>query len=165
MVVFSVTCSQRSGRKCTQFFEGATLVIPMVHPHMDTSIYPVLGRVLSHGYLVAGHLPVRSALPTLINMLLGPKPVSSTILLEAFLDYISTTERTIFKEALTYGAERKFSSAIQETLECIVQIWMSTAPNATQVSKRSHNMSLCLGLLQQFFQFILVFQSIIRDFG
>jgi hypothetical protein len=31
-----------------KFFEGATLLIPMVHPHMDRSIYPVLGRVLSY---------------------------------------------------------------------------------------------------------------------
>jgi hypothetical protein len=100
----------------SKFFEGATLLTPMVHPHMDMSIYPVLGRVLSHGYLVAGHLPVRIALPTLINMLLGPKTVSRTILLEAFLDYISATERTIFKEALTYGTEGKFPGAIQETL-------------------------------------------------
>lgn len=113
MAVFSVICTQLSGRKCTKYFEGATL---LVHPHMDMSIYPVLGRVLSHGYHVAGHLPVRIALPTLINMLLGPKTVSCTILLEAFLDYISATERTVFKKALTYGADCKFPSAIQDTL-------------------------------------------------
>ena len=27
----------------SKFFEGATLLIPMVHPHMDMSIYPILG--------------------------------------------------------------------------------------------------------------------------
>lgn len=100
----------------SKFFEGATLLIPMVHPHMDMTIYPILGRVLSHGYLVTGHLPVRIALPTLINMLLGPKSVSCTILLEAFLDYISSTERAVFKEALTYSADRKFPCAVEETL-------------------------------------------------
>ena len=74
----------------------------MVHPHLDMTIFPILGRILSHGYLVAGHLPVRISLPTLINMLLGPKQVSSQILLESFLDYISSTEIRVFKEALSY---------------------------------------------------------------
>ena len=100
----------------SEFFEGATLLIPMVNPHMKMSIYPILGRIISHGYLVAGHLPVRIALPTLINMLLGPKTVSCQILLEAFLDYISAHERAVFKEALTYDIDGKFSSTIQETL-------------------------------------------------
>ena len=100
----------------SEFFEGATLLIPMVNPHMKMSIYPILGRIISHGYLVAGHLPVRIALPTLINMLLGPKTVSCQILLETFLDYISAHERAVFKEALTYDIDGKFSSTIQETL-------------------------------------------------
>ena len=68
----------------------------MVHPHLDMTIFPILGRILSHGYLVAGHLPVRISLPALINMLLGPKQVTQ-ILLESFLDYISGTERRVFK--------------------------------------------------------------------
>lgn len=103
----------------SKFFEGATLLIPMFHPHMDMKIYPILGRILSHGYLVAGHLPVRIALPTLINMLLGPKNVSSQILLEAFLDYISDAERAVFKEALLNKGDR-FPCSIQQTLLSIL---------------------------------------------
>ena len=100
----------------SKIFEGATLLVPMVHPHLDMTIFPILGRILSHGYLVAGHLPVRISLPTLINMLLGPKQVSSQILLESFLDYISGTERRVFKEALSYQQDDRFPSNIQERL-------------------------------------------------
>lgn len=100
----------------SKFFEGATLLIPMVNPHMDMTIYPILGRILSHGYLVAGHMPVRIALPTLLNMLLGPKNVSPKILIEAFLDYISAAERAVFKEALSYGKECRFPSSIHDSL-------------------------------------------------
>ena len=51
-----------------QPFEGATILIPLLHPQTDT----VFGRILSHGYLVTGFLPIRIALPTLICMLLVP---------------------------------------------------------------------------------------------
>lgn len=100
----------------SKFFEGATLLVPMVHPHMDMATYPILGRIISHGYLVTGHLPVRIALPTLINMLLGPKSVPCQLLLDAFLDYISAHERSVFREALRYGYEGRFPSSVQETL-------------------------------------------------
>ena len=97
----------------SKHFEGARMLIPLVHPHMDMSIYPILGRVISHGYLVAGHLPIRIALPTLVNMLLGPKQLTSQILLDAFLDYISIDEKTVFKEALLCDT---FSSDMKQTL-------------------------------------------------
>ena len=51
-----------------QPFEGATILIPLLHHKTDT----VFGRILSHGYLVTGFLPIRIALPTLVCMLLVP---------------------------------------------------------------------------------------------
>ena len=53
-------------------FEGATTLIPMIHPQTDVSLFPATGLILSHGYLVAGVLPLRIALPTLASLLLGP---------------------------------------------------------------------------------------------
>ena len=100
----------------SKFFEGATLLVPMVNPHMDMTIFPILGCIMSHGYLVCGHLPVRIALPTLVNMLMGPQSVSCKILLQSFLDFISAHERAVFKEALAYSQDGGFPSAIQETL-------------------------------------------------
>ena len=39
-------------------FEGATTLIPMIHPQTDVSLFPATGLILSHGYLVAGVLPL-----------------------------------------------------------------------------------------------------------
>ena len=82
-------------------FEGATTVIPMVRCQMDMATYALLGRIISHGYLVTGILPDRIALPSLLVALLGPSvKISTSTLLDAFLDYISATERTVLKKAL-----------------------------------------------------------------
>ena len=85
----------------THLFEGATTVVPMVHSQMDMTTYVLLGRLISHGYLATGILPDRIALPSLLVALLGPSvKISTSTLLEAFLDYVSATERTILKRAL-----------------------------------------------------------------
>lgn len=61
----------------------------------------LLGAVLSHGYLIAGILPAFIAFPTLAMMLLGPGTnVCTNMLNEAFLDFITNTEKQTFKFAL-----------------------------------------------------------------
>lgn len=98
----------------TVLFEGATLVIPMIHPQTDMSI---LGRILSHAYLVCGDLPIRIALPSLTCMLLGPSTtISRKTLLDTFLDYISSSEREVFKNAFLYKDRSSFPSDMQEDL-------------------------------------------------
>ena len=85
----------------TQLFEGATTVVPMVHSQMDMATYTLLGRLISHCYLTTGILPDRIALPSLLVALLGPNVrISTSTLLDAFLDYISATERTVLNRAL-----------------------------------------------------------------
>lgn len=101
-------------------FEGATLLTPMFHPEMDMSLFTIVGRILSHGYLVAGILPIRVALPTLICMLLGPAvSVSDKILLNTLLDFISTCERATIKAALAC-VNQTFPVQLQEELIMIL---------------------------------------------
>ena len=76
-----------------KLFEGATSLIPMIHPQIDIMVVSILGRILSHGYLVCGHFPIISLTPSLIPMILGPGvTIDSQVLLDAFLDYINETE-------------------------------------------------------------------------
>ena len=56
----------------SRLFDGATILIPLVHAQTDMGIFPILGKIISHGYLASGYLPVRISLPSLIAMLLGP---------------------------------------------------------------------------------------------
>ena len=40
-------------------FDGSTLLVPMLSPQTDVTVLPVVGSIISHGYLVSGFLPVR----------------------------------------------------------------------------------------------------------
>ena len=75
----------------------------MIHPQIDIMVVSILGRILSHGYLVCGHFPKR--IPTLAAMILG---LGVTINFDAFLDYITETERLTFRDALKCKEISKF---------------------------------------------------------
>ena len=99
-----------------KFFEGSNLLIPMVNPHIDMTAYPIFGRIISHGYLVAGYLPIQITLPTLICMLLGSVSPAGKFLLDAFLEYISNQERHLIKEVILLGTAGKFPDHVQEKM-------------------------------------------------
>ena len=85
----------------SHLFDGATILTPLVHAQTDMGVFPILGKVISHGYLVSGYLPVRISLPSLILMLLGPSAsIPRSILLDALMDYVSENEREKLKSAL-----------------------------------------------------------------
>ena len=44
---------------------------PLLHAQVEMSTFPMLGKILSHGYFIAGFLPLHIAFPTLADMLLG----------------------------------------------------------------------------------------------
>ena len=101
----------------TTLFEGSTLLTPMIHPQVEFSHLPIVGRIISHGYLVAGILPVRIAFPTLVAIILGPAvAVSRGILLDTFLEYISSVERKTFKHALACSSSGVFSPELRGDL-------------------------------------------------
>ena len=82
-------------------FDGAGLLTPIVHAQIDLSALPILGSVLSHGYLLTGYIPLRIAFPTLAGMLLGPCTLyQNEHLMAAFIDSISSTEAAMLKECL-----------------------------------------------------------------
>lgn len=100
------------GKAYNCLFEGSTLII---HPQTDLDQLSVIGRVLSHGYLVTGILPIRIAVPTLCGILLGPSTrVPDNILLDTFLDYISNVEISTFKQALSHSKEKQFPFEIRD---------------------------------------------------
>lgn len=102
-------------------FEGATTLIPMVHPQMNMSYYPILGRIISHGYLATGVLPDRIALPTLIALCNGPDAmIPQEIMMDAFMDYISATERQVLKQALQAIHSSHFPSTILDEITTIL---------------------------------------------
>ena len=94
-------CFLHIGKKHTykHFFDGSSLLTPVLHPHVDMSVLPQVGVVLSHGYLACGFLPTRNTFPASACILLGPTiEVQSEIQVEAFADILSSFEASVIKE-------------------------------------------------------------------
>ena len=86
----------------TRLFDGGNLLVPALHALRDVETLQLLGRILSHGYLVTGFLPVRIAFPALCSILLTPVvSIPDSILFNTFVDNISSYDASVIKEALT----------------------------------------------------------------
>ena len=88
--------------KCAfdKFFDGSGNLVPATHPNVDMGLFPFLGRILSHGYLVSGFLPVHVAFPVLAAVLLGPTIcIKDSVLTESFIDHLSCYDASILKDA------------------------------------------------------------------
>jgi len=102
-----------------KLFEGATLVIPLLHPQSDMGLFNTLGSIISHGYLSCGYLPVRIALPSLIKILLGSTvSIPKKFHVDALLDYLSTHDREKLKSAL--HCDHPFSDKVKTDVTAIL---------------------------------------------
>ena len=104
-------------------FDGSTLFVPLMSPHIDLSSLPVLGKILSYGYLCTGFLPTKIYFPSLAAMLLGllgpGVTIERNVLVESFLDFLSYVDRSILHEAMqisTHCSKDVFPFDIQEQL-------------------------------------------------
>ena len=96
-------------------FDGSSQLTPVIHAQTDISVYPLLGCILSQGFLECGYLPVRIAFPCLSAMLLDFSNLSDSILMEAFANSISPVESSFLKGCFTITSSI-FSSGVQEKL-------------------------------------------------
>ena len=96
-------------------FDGSTLLTPAMHAGVNFSTFPILGRIISHGYIGCGYLPVRIAFPCLSTMLDTKDDVSNFMLLEAFASCISPVEASFLKSCFTVSSS-VFSCGMQEQL-------------------------------------------------
>lgn len=100
-------------------FDGGSTYIPSVHPHADMSHYKVLGSIVAHGFMSCGFLPNRLAFPVVAFTLLScDVTISDTILIDLFVDYVSTYEGSVFREALqvSKGSEANFTPILGESV-------------------------------------------------
>ena len=79
-------------------FDGGSQLVPVVRPDTDLSVLPNIGRVISHGYLATGYLPIQVAFPYLAYFLVGTQvAIRKQFLLDYFKDDISYCEAAVFK--------------------------------------------------------------------
>lgn len=100
-------------------FDGANMLVPLFHPSTDMRVFPILGKIISHGYLVSGSLPVRISLPSLLEMLLGSGiDIPRSFMLDALMDYLSANEREKLMSALRIKV--KFPTEVKSDLVSIL---------------------------------------------
>ena len=103
----------------TKCCDGDSLLVPLMHPGLDSDIFTRLGRVLSHGYLQCGFLPLKIAFPALSTMLLGVHvSIPNAFLVSAFMDSLNSYEQGLLKEGM--DAKHEFSCDLQTKLVSIV---------------------------------------------
>lgn len=96
-------------------FDGGNVLVPASHPGVDMETMVLLGTILSHGFLSCGYLPIRLAFPVICFSVLGPCQVPDQVVMECFVDYISTYEGNVLKEALE-ETNPAFSDKAEEIL-------------------------------------------------
>lgn len=103
-----------------KMFDGGSILAPIVHPGTNMSIYPLLGTVLSHGFMSCGFMPIRIAFPVLARVLYGPSvDILEHILVDCFADYLSTYENAAVSKALSLtktAPSLPFPSELSSTL-------------------------------------------------
>ena len=105
----------------TRLFDGGSLLAPAVLPHIDMSIWPIMGTVISHAYLACGILPIRIAFPCISAILLPPGgQLPQNVMVEAFVDCLNHHDASIFNDAFKCG-NKMFSSSVQTNLLCILE--------------------------------------------
>ena len=93
-----------------RLFDGSQLLTPVLCPGINPQHFLVLGKILSHGYIIAGYLPIKIAFPCLAGALLGSNVcVPESILMETFMGLLSTVEISTVTSALE-GRPDLFSS-------------------------------------------------------
>ena len=103
-----------------RYFDGSSLLSPMVHANINMESLPKLGKVLSHGFLVCGFLPVRVAFPVLASILMGPTiEIQPKILVQTFAESLCSYEASVVKQALAEGGDA-FSDELQANMITIL---------------------------------------------
>ena len=119
-----------------RFFDGACLLTPNLHATTDMSALPLLGQILSHGFLISGYIPIRIAFPSLAGILLGPTTnVSSQFLIEAFAESLCSYEATTVKEALE--SSTAFSKDLKNKLIAVLSRYGSRVAPTNSLQLRA----------------------------
>ena len=83
------------------YFEGSNQVVPVIHAQTNMAQFTILGKIISHGYLVSGVFPLQIAFPTLASILLGVGiEVHPEILMSCFANSLSHIETKLVKDCL-----------------------------------------------------------------
>ena len=112
-----------------KLFDGDKVLKPLLHS--SESDFNSLGKVISQGYMVSGHLPVRITSPTLMMMILGPLThIPSIILIDAILEFVSINERLKTKSFLESSITQYTNMETSKIVSILAKFGCFELPNA-----------------------------------
>lgn len=101
-------------------FDGPGSLIPATHPDVNMDDFPILGKILSHGYISCGFLPVHISFPVLAAVLLGPTvSIDEKILRKSLLDHFNYHDASVLRRAFQY-VDGEYPSELQSSLLSLV---------------------------------------------
>ena len=96
-------------------FDGYRLLVPEI----DMQVFPIMGRVLSHGFLACNYLSVVIVFPAIVGILLSPKTVvPDSILLQVLPDFLSDLEAGVLREAI--ACTLQFTNELRNKLVAVL---------------------------------------------
>lgn len=103
------------------YFDGSGSLVPATNPDIDISALPLIGTILSHGYISCGFLPVHISFPILAAILLGPTiEIGDAILCENFITHLSQYDASTLRDVFQELGEKSFSSQMHSRLESLL---------------------------------------------
>ena len=121
-------------------FDGETLLVPAMHPNTQITTFPISGTIISHGFLASGFLPVRIAFPVIAAVLHGldiVDMISDAILLESFVDYLSTHESSILRDAIIVSEKDSVFSPVMQSqlIDMLSRLGCTEVPNPVNIKR------------------------------
>lgn len=109
-----------------KLFDGSGSLVPATHPGVDMGAFPIIGTILSHGYIVCGFVPVHISFPVLASILLGPTvQISNSILCGSFVDFLSNHDSSILKDGCLELGKVTFSPKTASSLLSLLSVFGS----------------------------------------
>ena len=126
----------------SRFFDGSTLLTPALHANVDMSLLPQLGRILSHGFLACGYLPVRVAFPCLAGILVSPTiEIPSSVVVQAFSESLCSFEAAIIKEALSVEGQYFSSTLVEKLFGILSRYGCRVCPPPSQLKSQLYHIA------------------------
>jgi len=97
-------------------FDGSNQLILSIHPQTNMSLFTALGKILSHGYIIARVIPLQIAFPTLASVLLGPGvKIDVHMLIMSLVNSVNVNEAQLIRDSLKVTS-REFNKNTRDKL-------------------------------------------------
>ena len=132
----------------SSFFDGNIEKVPMVTPRSETD-YVVIGKILSHGFVLTGFFPLYISVVCASYLLSGISNVSDDTLLHSFFNFLDLNEAKALQTCLS---EKRILEEEQDNIISLFARFNSTAvPTSTNLEQLTKNVAKYALLCQPYF--------------